>query len=383
MEYGIMRVEKRRRSAVRGLQMEATRTGADHVVKGRDFARSDIDWSATDKNAFLRKCEDWNATITEQIQAAGIRERKDSVVLIDALYTASPAFFEGKSRAEVLAYFESCLAYHEREFGPAFSAVVHLDEATPHMQVASVPLVEDESGCMHLSAKRLLGNRKDYHARQDRFYEQVARSYGLDRGQVREPGALKEHLTKREWQHRQQAARVTVLDAKPAPRARRTLTGQVKLSEPEYVTLCERARLGEHLDKQVIEAEASLREAQAAADEARQERRRAAYDRRQAERLLSGDAAQEAQRMVQRAQEDEARAWERQQGYLADTETLRLEKAYLVSEVEALKGELEGLESVDPKDLDAMRAFCEAYEDAFEDFRACQGTALTDPELTE
>ena len=41
MSYCIMRVEKRKRKALYGLQIEANRTFADHA-KGRDFAASDI-----------------------------------------------------------------------------------------------------------------------------------------------------------------------------------------------------------------------------------------------------------------------------------------------------------------------------------------------------
>ena len=41
MAYCIMRIEKRKRAALYGLQIEANRTAADHE-KGRDFAASDI-----------------------------------------------------------------------------------------------------------------------------------------------------------------------------------------------------------------------------------------------------------------------------------------------------------------------------------------------------
>ena len=41
---GVMRIEKRRRGAVRGLQIEANRTREEHE-RGRDFDKSDIDWT--------------------------------------------------------------------------------------------------------------------------------------------------------------------------------------------------------------------------------------------------------------------------------------------------------------------------------------------------
>ena len=54
MSYCIMRVEKRKRASLYGLQLEANRTAADHE-KGRDFAASDIQWELTPFNFFLVK----------------------------------------------------------------------------------------------------------------------------------------------------------------------------------------------------------------------------------------------------------------------------------------------------------------------------------------
>lgn len=189
MAYGIMRVEKRGRSAVYGLQIEANRSRDDHDLYGRDFDRSDIDWKMTDNNVHLVcNMDGWNKEITRQIKDAGCRERKDSIVLLDGLYTASPEWFDAHSQEEWMSYFKDCLAYHVQEYCQGnpervINAVIHVDESTPHMQVASVPICENEKG-YHLSAKIIMGNRTDYQRRQDRFWEQVARSRGLDRGET-------------------------------------------------------------------------------------------------------------------------------------------------------------------------------------------------------
>ena len=196
--YGIMRTEKRGRRSIYGLQIEAIRKREDHD-NDRDFDDSDINWDKTNTNIFLRRCDTWNTEITRQIHDAGVRERKNSIVMIDALYTASSGFFEGKERKEIINYFKDCLDFHEREYGKAFNAVIHFDEATPHMHVASVPIIEDEKGA-HLSAKIIMGGRADYRVRQDRFYDEVSKRYGLERGEVREPAETKSHTTKREWQ---------------------------------------------------------------------------------------------------------------------------------------------------------------------------------------
>ena len=155
--YSIMRVEKRGRGAVYGLQIEANRKEEDH--EKREFERSDIDWSKTDENIFLIHTEQWNREITKQVKEAGAKERKDSVVLLDGLYTASPEWFETHSKEEWINYFQDCLTFHRDYYGEhVINAVIHLDEATPHMQVASIPLTDDG----RLSAKEIMGNRRDY-----------------------------------------------------------------------------------------------------------------------------------------------------------------------------------------------------------------------------
>ena len=62
MAYCIMRVEKRKRSALYGLQIEANRTSAYHE-RGRDFSASDIQWELTPFNMFQVKAENWGNAI--------------------------------------------------------------------------------------------------------------------------------------------------------------------------------------------------------------------------------------------------------------------------------------------------------------------------------
>lgn len=193
--YCIMNVDKQKRPAIHGLQLEANRQQGD----GREFDASDIDSSRTGDNIFLRQCDSWNAEITRQIKSAGVKERKDSIVGITGVYTASAEWFDTHPKSEWMAYFRNCLDYHDKTYGHCINAVVHLDEDVPHMQCISVPLINDETG-WHLSAKKIMGNRLDYQKRQDQFFEQVGEHYGMDRGIRRDAAEVKRHTTKREWQ---------------------------------------------------------------------------------------------------------------------------------------------------------------------------------------
>lgn len=205
--YGIMRVEKRGRADVYGIQLEANRTVEQHE-KGLEFDKSDIDWGKTDDNIFLVQTEQWNREITKVIKRIETetrkKTRKDAVVLLDGLFTASPEFFEGKTTQEIKKYFEDCLEFYVKEFCQGdktrvLNAVIHLDEATPHMQVASIPVYTSESG-NRLNAKIIMGNKTDYRKRQDRFFDAVSCKYGLERGEPTSAVNDKVHTKKREWQ---------------------------------------------------------------------------------------------------------------------------------------------------------------------------------------
>ena len=124
----------------------------------------------------------YRAEAEKQIAEAGCRTRSDSVRVVEALVTASPEFFKGKKKSEVKAYFQEALDFIREHQDPKtiISAVVHMDEKTPHMHLCFVPLTEDK----RLSAKEIVGNKKKLTQWQDRFWEHMVKKYpDLERGE--------------------------------------------------------------------------------------------------------------------------------------------------------------------------------------------------------
>lgn len=226
--YCIMNVDKQRRSAIHGLQIEANRQQGDN----REFDNSDIDVSRTADNIFLRRCDSWNQEITRQIHAAGVRERKDSIVGITGVYTASEEWFRTHTKTEWMQYFKDCLAFHDKVYGHCINAVIHMDEDVPHMQCVSIPLIEDERG-WHLSAKMVMGGRSDYQKRQDEFFEEVGEPHGMDRGVRRDAAEIKKHTTKREWQLATQEVELQQLQEQTAAAEKRLSEVNMQLTEAE------------------------------------------------------------------------------------------------------------------------------------------------------
>src|SRR5690625_2758644 len=80
-------------------------------------------------------------------------------------------------------FFEDTLEFLKEEFGEKnlVYATVHLDEKTPHMHFGFVPITEDG----RLSAKEMIGNKKQMSALQDKFNEFVnEKGYEMQRGEA-------------------------------------------------------------------------------------------------------------------------------------------------------------------------------------------------------
>lgn len=103
--------------------------------------------------------------------------------VIEALITATPEFFKGKKKSEIRAYFQTALEFIEKyqDSKTILSAVVHMDEKTPHMHLSFVPITQDGRLC----AKEILGNKKKLTWWQDEFWKHMVEKYpDLERGEV-------------------------------------------------------------------------------------------------------------------------------------------------------------------------------------------------------
>ena len=189
--FCVMNIQKRKRTDISGIQKEATRTATEYnnqVKPGMNIF-----------NVNLIQSNNWMQDIQAEIDRAGAKTRSNSVIALDAIYTASGEFFKGKSNEENDQFFRDCLQFHQRRFGHVISAVVHYDETTPHLHILSVPLTQDG----RLSAREIVGNRANLSRMQTEFFEQVGKGYGLERGVQMDGQEKKKHITAQEWQLRQ------------------------------------------------------------------------------------------------------------------------------------------------------------------------------------
>ncbi|MDO5151901.1 MAG: MobV family relaxase [Eubacteriales bacterium] len=176
-QYAILRFAKYKGPEIGRIEAHDERTKETYA------SNPDVDTSRSRLNFHLVKPQrSYRAEAERQIAEAGCRTRKDSVRVVETLITASPEFFQGKNPKEVKAFFTLALDFikSKQSSKTIISAVVHMDEKTPHMHLSFVPITPDG----RLSAKDILGNRKNLTKWQDDFWKFMVKKYpDLERGE--------------------------------------------------------------------------------------------------------------------------------------------------------------------------------------------------------
>ena len=110
-----------------------------------------------------------------------LKIRKNGVLCVEHLITASPEWFDNKSLKQENEYFQTSLDFLRKKWGEdnVICGGVHRDEKTPHMFVYVVPLDEDTG---RLNCRKWLGEKGALSVLQDDFFEAVGEKHGLERG---------------------------------------------------------------------------------------------------------------------------------------------------------------------------------------------------------
>ena len=250
ISYQVLRIEKFSKGDLGKIGAETERAAKRH-------RNEDIDSERTPLNYYFKKSEgglnaQWKQTM--QDLNATFKETKKAVAFEGVIITSDKTFFEERGYIpgeplppKLQKFFADSYAFLKRQIGyhgtdqNILSAAVHLDETTPHLQLYYIPVVDegrkkvyakgadgkvlrnekgspiqakDKSGKSLYERTQLeqpkicssefweqRGAQGSFGNLQDEFHEQVARYYGLERGEV---GSNKKHTTKYQWQKQQQ-----------------------------------------------------------------------------------------------------------------------------------------------------------------------------------
>ena len=176
-QYAILRFQKYKGPTVSRIEAHNERT------KDVYASNPDIHTDLSKYNFHIVSPQEKYRTMSDRmIQEAGCRVRKDSVTVVEALITASPDFFTDKKPGEIKVFFDYAMKFMSTKQNQEtfLSAVVHMDEKTPHMHLCFVPLTSDH----RLSAKEVIGNKKKLTQWQNDFWKHMVKKYpDFERGE--------------------------------------------------------------------------------------------------------------------------------------------------------------------------------------------------------
>ena len=106
-----------------------------------------------------------------RVGAAAGKRRKDAVLAVEYVMTASPEWWKEATPRQQAEFFARSEQWLEKKYGKdrVVAAVVHRDEATPHLSAFVVPLTQDG----RLSAKEFIGGRSKMREDQSTYAESV------------------------------------------------------------------------------------------------------------------------------------------------------------------------------------------------------------------
>jgi len=132
--------------------------------------------------------------INERISTLPLKRkvRSDAVLMCSFIIGSDGNFFIGLTPSERQRFFEEATEYFAEKYGREniISAVVHVDETTPHLHLNLVPIAGN-----NLSAKQLF-TRASLRELQTDFHEQFGKRWGLERGK---PGSQAKHIETAEF----------------------------------------------------------------------------------------------------------------------------------------------------------------------------------------
>jgi hypothetical protein len=187
-----------------------------HFARSRPTPNADPERTASNRWLVGSADKPLDQAITECMTKAGIdrtKLRKDAVLANDILLSVSPEWFRPDNpeasgtydQNRVRAFAAEAQQFLRKHFGPRLvAAVLHLDEATPHVQAVVVPVMTGEGKKHRLSSK-------DYFS-PDRLrvlqqaWEDQMRPHGVG---PRTKGRRARHTTLREYYSALEATRTT------------------------------------------------------------------------------------------------------------------------------------------------------------------------------
>ena len=169
MAYAIMRAKKLS-------NMGSVAASMQHCYRERNTHNADQERTPDNQHLVAKSTDEAMGKLRALLPE---KRRKDAVLAVEYVMSASPEWFEKATPEQEKAFFRQSLQWLADKYGAdrIVTASIHRDETTPHLSAFVVPLTEDK----RLSAKEFIGSRDKMRADQTTYAACVA-NLGLERG---------------------------------------------------------------------------------------------------------------------------------------------------------------------------------------------------------
>ena len=169
MAYAIMRAKKL-------ANMGSVAASMQHCYRERETHNADQERTPDNQHLVAKSTDEAMGKLRDLLPE---KRRKDAVLAVEYVMTASPEWFAQATPEQEKAFFQRSLQWLADKYGAdrIVTASIHRDEATPHLSAFVVPLTQDK----RLSAKEFIGSRDKMRADQTTYAACVV-DLGLERG---------------------------------------------------------------------------------------------------------------------------------------------------------------------------------------------------------
>ena len=207
MSYLVLHMDKFKKDAVRGIQSHNRRERESRSNPDIDYARSTGNYELHEEAV-----GDYAQAIQNRIDDLLLVKavRKDAVHLCGLIVSSDKAFFDKLSPEESRRFFEESKAFLTEFVGKenVVSAMVHMDEKTPHMHFLHVPVTPD--GRLNANSIYTRASLKKLQSDLPRYLQ--SKGFHIQRGVEQKPGSAKKHLDTREFKQQQEALNKLTLE---------------------------------------------------------------------------------------------------------------------------------------------------------------------------
>lgn len=222
MSYAVVHMQKVNAGGIRGIQSHVNREHPPKTNPDIDPERSRDNYAFVESRNFYRdamRIVRENAPKTKTV-------RKDAVLLCNFVVTSDHEFFQRLPRNQQRALFRDALDWFGNRYGKnlILSAVVHMDETTPHLHLSLVPIKDGR-----LAAKNLF-TKSELRELQTAFAKDVGATYGLQRGLE---GSNRGHLTELQFKIRSSEKALERASERVSELAKETRIQEAMASEAE------------------------------------------------------------------------------------------------------------------------------------------------------